>query len=81
MQSVSIAGKHATDAKRGKTHNPCHARENIQPVSCAGKHTTVSSAGKQTTSVKRGKTENLLSTENMGALSSAGKITTRVKRG
>ena len=28
---------HATHAKRGKTCNPCLARENMQPVQSAGK--------------------------------------------
>lgn len=39
IQQVLSARKH-TSAKHGKTLNGCLARENIQRVACAGKHTT-----------------------------------------
>ena len=39
-------GTHAIGAMRGKTRNPCQARENVQPVSSVLKHATGVSRGK-----------------------------------
>ena len=55
-----------------KSCNWCQARENMQPVSNAGKHASVLSAGKHATGAERGKNASVLS---------AGKRATGAKRG
>ena len=74
METLSSAGKHVTRAKRGKSCNCCHARENMKPVSSAGKHSTGINM--------RGKTwKSCQGRENMNPVSSAGNHATGVKRG
>jgi len=66
IQPVSIAGKHTTNATRGKTCNGCQARENLQRVPSAGKHAT---------DAKRGKTCNgYQARENMQLMPSTGNL-------
>ena len=68
----SMQPENMQPVKRGKTCNQYQARENIQPVSIAGKHET---------GTKRGKTCNRCqSRENMQPVSSAGKHATGMKR-
>ena len=72
-----LKARRKTGAKGGKTCKRCQARENMQPVSSAGKHATGVKRRKNVTGAKRRETRNRCQArKNMQPVAIAGKHTT-----